>query len=60
MPNATGNGIPTRKIIVVPCIVKMVLYCDAVSTVPFGPASWSLISRASMPAIRKKMIAVPP
>ena len=51
---------PTRKTIVVPCIVNRVLYCDAVSTVPFGPASWSRISSASMPATTKKTSASPP
>ena len=51
---------PTRNTIVVPCIVNMVLYCDAVSTVPFGPASCSRMSSASIPPITKNMSAVAP
>src|SRR5687767_958353 len=42
---------PTRNTIVVPCMVNISLYCDAVRTLPFGPASWSRISSASIPAI---------
>jgi hypothetical protein len=60
LPKATAIGIPTRNTIVVPCIVNMVLYWDAVSTVPFGPASWSRISSASMPAMTKKTSDVAP
>ena len=49
-----------RKTIVVPCIVNSWLYCAAVSTVPFGPASCSRISSASIPPITKKASAVAP
>src|SRR5437016_733053 len=49
-----------RNTMVVPCIVNRVLYCDAVSSVPFGPASWRRISSASTPPITKKTRAVAP
>ena len=45
---------------VVPCIVNIVLYCAAVSTVPFGPASCRRMSSASTPPSTKKISAVPP
>ena len=43
-----------RKIMVVPCIVNIVLYCCAVRTVPFGVINWRRMSNASKPPTRKK------
>src|ERR687892_679510 len=49
-----------RNTIVVPCIVNSWLYCDAVSTVPLGPASWRRRSSASTPPTTKNTSAVVP
>ena len=43
-----------RKIIVVPCIVNIVLYCCAVSTVPLGVINCRRMRRASKPPTKKK------
>src|SRR5689334_9545057 len=51
---------PMRKIMVVPCIVNIVLYWFAVSTVPFGCASCMRISSASIPPTHKNSMAVTP
>ena len=53
-------GMITRKTIVVPCIVKIWLYASADNTWPFGCASCSRISNASMPPIKKNVNAVVP
>jgi hypothetical protein len=39
LKNAADIGMTTRKIMVTPCIVKIWLYCSAVSTAPSGRAS---------------------
>ena len=43
-----------RKIIVVPCIVKIWLYCSGVRNVFCGSASWMRMSSAMTPPTRKK------
>ena len=53
-------GMTKRKIIVVACIVNIWLYFSADRIVPFGPASWARMSRASTPPRTKKNIAVTP
>jgi hypothetical protein len=60
LKNAAESGMTARKIIVVPCIVNIVLYCCAVSTLPFGNMSWARINSASKPPTRKKMRAKNP
>ena len=60
LKNAADSGITARKIIVVPCIVNMVLYCCAVRTVPFGNMSWARMSSASKPPTMKKIRAKNP
>ena len=57
LKNAAPSGITARKIIVVPCIVNMVLYCCAVSTVLFGTINCSRIIRASLPPTSRKASA---
>ena len=49
---------PSRNTIVVPCMVKIWLYWEAVSTVPLGWASWRRMRSASMPPRQKKTSAV--
>ena len=49
-----------RNTIVVACMVNIWLYLSAESTVPFGPANWARISRASMPPMMKKAMATTP
>src|SRR5262245_27118815 len=51
---------PSRKTIVVPCIVNSWLYAPADRNVPFGRASWMRMSSASMPPATKNAIAVVP
>src|SRR6478609_3268885 len=58
--NAAPMGMTTRKIIVVPCIVKTWLYRSALSSLPLGVASWRRMRRASMPPIMKKNSAAAP
>jgi hypothetical protein len=41
-------------------MVNIVLYCAAVSTVPFGPANCKRMSSASTPPATKKSNAVAP
>src|SRR5436853_820734 len=48
----------TRKIIVVPCMVKTWLYASALRKVLLGDPSWIRSSRASMPPIMKNKKAV--
>ena len=48
----------TRKIIVVPCIVRIWLYFSGVSSVLSGIASCVRISSASTPPSAKKTITV--
>jgi hypothetical protein len=43
-----------RKIIVVPCIVKIWLYCAGVRNLFCGSASWMRTSSAITPPTRKK------
>ena len=45
---------------VVPCMVKSSLNVSALTTWPFGPASWSRITSASSPPTRKNANAVKP
>ena len=45
---------------VVPCIVKIWLYCSAVRTVPSGVNSWALMRRASTPPHRNQNMATAP
>ena len=47
-------GTTNRKIIVVPCSVKSALYVDGVRNVLSGAPSWTRMSSASTPPIRKK------
>src|SRR5205809_3104175 len=47
-----------RKIIVIPCIVKIWLYWAAFSSVLSGFASWLRISYASIPPIRQNAKAL--
>ena len=54
LKNAAPRGMTARKIIVVPCIVNIVLYCGAVSSVLLGTMSCRRMSRASQPPTRKK------
>jgi len=54
LKNAAPIGMTTRKIIVVPCIVNISLYCADVRNVLFGTASWMRIRSASMPPKMKK------
>ena len=58
--SATDSGMTMRKIIVVPCMVNIVLYCAAVRTVPLGRASCRRISSASTPPTTKNPSAVAP
>ena len=57
LKNAAPSGMTARKIIVVPCMVNIVLYCWAVSRVLFGTISWRRISRASQPPTSRKTSA---
>ena len=53
-------GITTRKIIVVPCIVNISLYCADVMKLLFGTASWTRMRSASIPpTTRKKIPEIP-
>ena len=47
-------GTTNRKIIVVPCSVNSALYVAGVRNVLSGAPSWTRISSASTPPIRKK------
>src|SRR6478735_7190665 len=58
--NAAPMGMTTRKIIVVPCMVKTWLYRSALRSLPSGVASWRRMRRASMPPNRKKNSAAAP
>jgi hypothetical protein len=60
LKNAADSGMTTRKIMVSPCMVKSWLYASAERRFPFGRASWSRMSSASIPPRRKNMIAVTP
>src|SRR5438876_6174320 len=56
----SSSGITTRKIMVVPCIVKSSLYVPAARKVLSGRASWTRRSSASTPPTRKNTSAVRP
>src|SRR3954470_8963917 len=58
--NAEPSGMTTRKIMVVPCMVKTWLYRSALRSLPLGVASWRRMRRASMPPNRKKNSAAAP
>ena len=60
LKNAAERGMIAKKIIVVPCIVNIVLYCCAVSTVPLGYINWRRMSSASTPPTKKKNSANTP
>src|SRR5438067_5937644 len=57
-PKPARIGTITRKIIVVPCIVRTSLYVFFVSTLSFGVASCARINTASRPPTTKKTSAV--
>ena len=57
LKNAAPIGMTTRKIIVVPCIVNISLYCADVRNVLFGTISWMRMRSASMPPKMKKKSA---
>ena len=60
LKNAAPIGITTRKIIVVPCIVNISLYCAEVRKVLFGTISWMRIRSASKPPkMKKKRAEIP-
>jgi hypothetical protein len=58
--NAAPIGMTTRKIIVMPCIVKIWLYRSAENSFCSGAASWARMSRASTPPTTKKNSAAAP
>ena len=60
MKKAADIGITNRKIIVIPCIVKIWLYCSALRSVPSGWANWVRINRASNPPTMKNTNADTP
>ena len=60
MNSADDIGITNRKIIVMPCIVKIWLYWSAFTRVPSGWASCARISSASRPPMMKKKKATTP
>ena len=60
LKNAALNGITTRNIIVVPCIVNTWLYTSGVKKLPSGPDNCILIRRASIPPTRNQKNAITP
>ena len=50
---------PTRKTIVVPCMVNSRLNVAGLTNVLWGKKSWARISRASIPATTRKISPYP-
>ena len=60
LKKAALSGMTTRKIMVVPCIVKIRLYWSGLSTSPLAVVSCRRRSSASMPPRTKNARAVTP